>query len=124
MRVICVEHTSMPWHSMRFIGVCVRLLLKYKKVEWVTVIKGKKEIWVSSSNSKYIANPYIGFSNYLKASGAKPSLVFIGGIKKNKRPDWVIEAGIRNNLSVHLYGEGQLIQTLKAKYSNLAITCT
>ena len=119
MRVICVEHTSVPWHNMRFIGVCVRLLLKYRKVEWVTVVRGKKEIWVSSSISKYIANPYIGFSNNLKISKAKPSLVFIGGIKKNKRPDWVIEAGIKNNLSVHLYGEGQLIQTLKAKYSNL-----
>jgi glycosyltransferase involved in cell wall biosynthesis len=119
MRVICVEHTSVPWHNMRFIGVCVRLLLKYRKVEWVTVVRGKKEIWISSNISKYIANPYIGFSNNLKISEAKPSLVFIGGIKKNKRPDWVIEAGIINNLSVHLYGEGQLIQTLKAKYSNL-----
>ena len=119
-RIICVEHTSVPWHNKIAMGVFVRLLLRFKKVEWVTVINGKKEIWLSSNDSQYIANPYIGLANIVKVPEVKPSLAFIGGIKRNKMPEWVIEAGIKNSLSVHLYGEGQLKLNLEAKYSNTA----
>ena len=118
-RIICVEHTSVPWHKKRSVGVIVRLLLKLRKVEWVTVIKGKKEIWFNN-NAKYIPNPYISSANFAKGSNFKPSLVFIGGLKENKRPDWVIEAGIKNSLPVNLYGDGKLKLSLETKYSNPA----
>jgi glycosyltransferase involved in cell wall biosynthesis len=116
-RIISVEHTSVPWHKRRAIGVWVRNILKLKKIEWVTVVKGEKKVWMIGNNAKYIANPYISSSNLRKFFEVKPSLVFIGGIKPNKRPEWVIEAGIKNNLKVDLYGEGQYSEILKAKYS-------
>jgi hypothetical protein len=118
-RIISVEHTSIPWHKRRLIGVWVRTILKIKKIEWVTVVKGKKEVWMIGNNAKYIANPYIGASNLKNSFEVKPSLVFIGGIKPNKRPEWVIESGIKNNLKVDLYGEGQYAEILKARYSKL-----
>ena len=117
-RIICVEHTSVPWHNKRFLGAIVRSLLKFKKVEWVTVINGKKDIWFGKNNSKYIPNPFISRDNSIKVSSFKSSLVFIGGLKENKRPNWVIEAGIKNNLPVHIYGAGKLKLNLETKYSN------
>jgi glycosyltransferase involved in cell wall biosynthesis len=118
-RIISVEHTSVPWHKRRMLGVGVRNILKLKKIEWVTVVKGKKAVWMIGKNAKYIANPYIGESNLKNSFEVKPSLVFIGGIKPNKRPEWVIEAGIKNNLKVDVYGEGQYSEILKARYSKL-----
>lgn len=118
-RIICVEHTSIPWHKKRILGVFVRLLLKLRKAEWVTVIKDKKEIWFNSQ-AKYIPNPYIGTAYFAKSSDINPSLVFIGGLKKNKRPDWVIKAGIKNSLPVNIYGDGKLKFNLESKYSNPA----
>jgi len=116
-RIICVEHTSIPWHKKRILGVFVRLLLKLRKVEWVTVIKGEREIWFNGK-AKYIPNPYIGSANFSKSSDINPSLVFIGGLKENKRPDWVIEAGIKNSIPVNIYGDGKLKSNLESKYSN------
>jgi glycosyltransferase involved in cell wall biosynthesis len=118
-RIICVEHTSIPWHKKRILGVFVRLLLKLRKVEWVTVIKGEREIWFNGK-AKYIPNPYIGSANFSRGLGINPSLVFIGGLKENKRPDWVIEAGIKNSIPVNIYGDGKLKFNLESKYSNPA----
>jgi hypothetical protein len=120
VRIICVEHTSVPWRKKRFLGAIVRLLLRFRKVEWVTVVNGTKDIWFGKNNPKYIPNPFIGGENSAKVSNFKPSLVFIGGLKENKRPNWVIEAGVRNNLPVHLYGVGKLKFNLEAKYVNSA----
>ena len=117
VRIICVEHTSVPWRKKRFLGAIVRLLLRFRKVEWVTVIKDKRKIWFSN-NANYIPNPYIGPANFAKSNNSNPSLVFIGGLKENKRPEWVIEAGIKNSLPVNLYGDGPLKLTLESKYSN------
>jgi hypothetical protein len=116
-RIICVEHTSIPWHKKRILGVFVRLLLKLRKVEWVTVIKGERKIWFNGK-AKYIPNPYIGSAYFSKGLDINPSLVFIGGLKENKRPDWVIEAGIKNSIPVNIYGDGKLKFNLESKYSN------
>jgi hypothetical protein len=116
-RVICVEHTSIPWHERKGIGIIVRLLLKAKQVEWVTVVKGQNRVWFTR-NAQYIPNPYIGPTKILKNSFSKTSLVFIGGLKKNKRPMWVIESGIKSAIPVNVYGEGNLRASLESKFSN------
>ena len=116
-RIICVEHTSIPWHKRKGIGIIVRLLLKVKQVEWVTVVKGQNRTWFTR-NAQYIPNPYIGPTNILKNSFSKTSLAFIGGLKKNKRPIWVIESGIKNAIPVNVYGEGNLRASLESKFSN------
>jgi len=117
-QIICVEHTTFPWHKKRNLGKIVRLMLRIKKVQWVTVIKGSKKIWFGKNAIAYIPNPYVGISKTNKLSLQPPSLVFIGGMKKNKRPEWVIEAGIKSDLEVHVYGNGPLRIVLEKKYKN------
>lgn len=116
--IICVEHTTYPWHKKRNLGKIVRLILRIKKVQWVTVIKDNKKIWFGKNAIMYIPNPYVPLSKTNKLSIQPPSLVFIGGMKKNKRPKWVIEAGIKSNLKVHVYGDGPLKINLEEKYKN------
>jgi hypothetical protein len=117
-RIICVEHTSKPWNKKKSLGVFVRILLKIKKIEWITVNSNREKIWLGKKNPKYIANPYIDLSSVPKYALNELSLVFIGGLKDNKRPEWVIEAGIRNCLPINLYGDGTLGLSLKEKYSD------
>ena len=117
-QIICVEHTTHPWHKKRNLGKTVRLILRIKKVRWVTVIKDSKKIWFGKNAIAYIPNPYVPPSKTNKLLVQTPSLVFIGGMKKNKRPEWVIEAGIKSNLDVHIYGDGPLKIILEEKYKN------
>jgi len=119
-RIICVEHTTYPWHKKRFLGKVVRILLRIRKVQWVTVIKDRQEIWFGKNSIKYIPNPFLPKSETRKVLQRKPSLVFIGGMKDNKRPEWVIKAGIQNNLAVDLYGDGPLKLTLEKKYKKFS----
>jgi len=118
-KVICVEHTTFPWHKKRNLGRIVRTRLRVKKVQWVTVIKDSKKIWFGKNAIMYIPNPYVSILKTNKPSEQPPSLVFIGGMKKNKRPEWVIEAGIKSELMVQVYGDGVLKEALEAKYKNL-----
>jgi len=118
-QIICVEHTTFPWHKKRNLGKIVRLMLRVKEVQWVTVIKGSKKIWFGKNAIAYIPNPYVALSKTNKPLSQPPSLTFIGGMKKNKRPEWVIEAGIKSDLRVHIYGDGPLKIILEEKYKNL-----
>jgi glycosyltransferase involved in cell wall biosynthesis len=118
-KIICVEHTTFPWHKKRNLGKIVRLILRIKKVQWVTVIKDNKKIWFGKNAIAYIPNPYVSLSKNNKPPSQPPSLTFIGGMKKNKRPEWVIEAGIKSDLKVHIYGDGPLKIILEEKYKNL-----
>jgi len=115
-QIICVEHTTYPWHKKRNLGKIVRLILRIKKVQWITVIKDSKKIWFGKNAIAYIPNPYVPPTKTNKILVKTPSLVFIGGLKKNKRPEWVIEAGIKSNLDVHIYGDGPLKIILEVKY--------
>jgi len=117
--IICVEHTTFPWHQRRNLGKIVRLILRVKKVQWVTVIKDSEKIWFGKNAIRYIPNPYVPSANTRNVSIQPPSLAFIGGLKKNKRPEWVIEAGIKSNLNVHVYGDGPLRKFLEEKYMSL-----
>lgn len=117
-KIICVEHTTKPWRKKIILGVVVRTILKIKKVNWVTVINNNSRIWLGQTQPIYIPNPYIEEPSSIVDINNLPCLVFIGGLKANKHPEWVIQAGIQNKLPVHLYGEGVLKTSLKAKYNN------
>ena len=97
-RVICVEHTSNPWYRRKYIGIIVRSILKLKKIEWVTVVSNQKKIWLGDLNPKYIPNPFIKNKSCKADKHQPPSLTFIGGLKTNKRAEWVIKAGLNQKL--------------------------
>ena len=119
-RIICVEHTTYPWYQKRFLGKVVRILLRIRGVEWVTVIKDRDKIWFGKNAISYIPNPFLTKYDSNRVLRKKPSLVFVGGMKDNKRPEWVIEAGIQNNLNVDLYGDGPLKPILEEKYKKFS----
>ena len=43
-KIICVEHTTKPWKGKKILGIFVRLLLRFKKVDWVTVVNTQEKI--------------------------------------------------------------------------------
>lgn len=116
IRIIVVEHTTHPWYKKRALGLCVRELLKIKKIEWVTVSKDKNYIWHATGIPRYIPNPFADSNKNVRQNSQQSSLVFIGGMKENKRPEWVIMAALQNNLEVNIFGTGDLEDCLKKKY--------
>ena len=48
----------------------------------------------------------------------RTEIVFIGRLRAEKRPQWVIEASIQNRLRVDLYGDGDQREMLESKYVN------
>jgi glycosyltransferase involved in cell wall biosynthesis len=115
-KIICVEHTSMPWIGRRGLGRVVRTLLHFKKVTWISVVKEQKQVWFGGLVTKYIPNPFVPSEGYRKELPSKAMLSYIGGLKENKRPDWVIKAGVELGLSVNIFGEGLLRKSLQDKY--------
>ena len=118
--LICVEHTTKPWSGKLLLGVIIRLLLKSKKAEWVTVVKNQKKVWIGGAVVAHVPNPYVDRLSKNKATGQESTLTFIGGLKRNKHPEWVIETGLELNLSVQLFGDGILQRQLRDKYNRHA----
>jgi glycosyltransferase involved in cell wall biosynthesis len=50
------------------------------------------------------------------ATGQESTLTFIGGLKRNKHPEWVIETGLELNLPVQIFGDGVLRSEIENKY--------
>ena len=116
IHIICVEHTTEPWHKRKFLGMVVRLLLKFKHVSWVTVNSSSPQIWLGASNPLYIANPVDFFSSKSKQTLGTP-IVFVGRLRKEKRPQWAIAAAVMSNLKINVYGEGPELNSLRKKYA-------
>jgi glycosyltransferase involved in cell wall biosynthesis len=116
-RIICVEHTSRPWNGRKKMGILVRRILKLRDVEWVTVSSNKESIWLGSKFPRYIANPVSRTGTENSRVCDDPHLTFIGRLRPEKRPEWVIQAGIANSTKVELFGDGVLREELESTYS-------
>jgi glycosyltransferase involved in cell wall biosynthesis len=119
-KLICVEHTTKPWTGRLLLGIIVRLVLKLKRAEWVTVIHKQRKVWVGGVVVAHLPNPYHDRLSRNRADGQELTLTFVGGLKLNKRPEWVIETGLEFNLSVQLFGDGRLRSQLEHKYQKLS----
>jgi glycosyltransferase involved in cell wall biosynthesis len=117
-KIICVEHTTMPWIGKRNLGRVVRTLLKFKKTVWVSVVKGQQKVWFGNQVTRYIPNPFVPTNTHSKKLPSKAMLSYVGGLKENKRPEWVIKAGVELGLPVDIFGEGLLRKLLEDKYRN------
>jgi glycosyltransferase involved in cell wall biosynthesis len=118
-RIICVEHTSRPWNGRKKLGILVRKILKFRDVEWVTVSSNRESIWIGSKFPRYIANPVSNMGTANSRDCDEPHLIFVGRLRPEKRPEWVIQAAIANSTKVELFGDGLLREELESSYSNL-----
>jgi glycosyltransferase involved in cell wall biosynthesis len=115
-KIICVEHTTRPWIDKKNLGRVVRTLLKFKKTVWISVVKDQEKVWFGSQVTRYIPNPFVPRETHGKDLPSKAMLSYIGGLKVNKRPEWVINAGVELGLPVNIFGEGVLKQALEVEY--------
>lgn len=106
-KAYCVEHTSFPWFGRRTLGYFVRTVLALKKVSWITVSSEAGKIWPTSTSSLHIPNPIAKPSETKKASG-ELKLVFIGRLRKEKRPDWALQVSKFSGIPIDFYGDGPM----------------
>lgn len=115
VKIYCVEHTSRPWHGRKILGMLVRSLLKFLNTHWVTVSSTAPRIWFGDKFPIYIANPSKKSNSGLDKKQEK-GIVFIGRLRKEKRPNWAIEAAVTNKYSITLYGDGEELENLKNEF--------
>lgn len=116
--LVAVEHTSNPWAGRKLLGQAVRGILKLRQAHWITVSNSAASIWKGAKSPQYIANP-IDIGNIVqKESNEGQDLIFVGRLRLEKHPEWVIEAGIRLELEVHIFGDGENRSELERIYTN------
>ena len=115
-KIMCVEHTTKPWTGRLLLGALIRSILKLKRSEWVTVIDKQRKVWMGGTVVAYIPNPYNDHLSKNRSTGQESTLTFIGGLKRNKHPEWVLETGLELNLPVQIFGDGPLRSELEYKY--------
>jgi len=115
-KIICVEHTTKPWNGKKILGIFVRLLLRFKKVDWVTVVNTQEKIWHGGPVVAYLPNPFINHFSESRPAEKNSVLTFVGGLKPNKHPEWVIKTGLALKLPVHIFGDGVLRTQLESRY--------
>lgn len=117
LRIIVVEHTTNPWDGRKTQGKIVRSLLKFRRVSWVTVTVGKNRVWLGSGSPTMISNPVKEVIED-RESKFQEKYVYIGRLRREKRPDWAIKAAIENKVPIGVIGDGDLSAELREEYSN------
>ena len=116
--IVVVEHTSQPWRGRRMLGRLVRTILRFRAASWVTVSPTDNKIWLGSNSPLHIPNPITTPHNWKSNDRSRTEIVFIGRLRAEKRPQWVIEASILNELKVDLFGDGDQREMLESEYVN------
>lgn len=114
-KIIVVEHTTKPWDGRRWLGILVRIVLKFKSANWVTVNSQDPGVWPFSSSATYIPNPVSKVKRGTLIS-KRGSVVFVGRLRKEKCPEIAIQASINAGVVINLLGEGNLTETLVFQY--------
>jgi glycosyltransferase involved in cell wall biosynthesis len=118
--LVVVEHTSQPWRGRRLLGRLVRTILRFRRANWITVSSTGSEVWLGSKSPLHIPNPIsiarIGTSEEV----CRTEIVFIGRLRAEKRPQWVIDAAIQNDLRVDLFGDGDQREWLENEYADIS----
>jgi glycosyltransferase involved in cell wall biosynthesis len=119
--IIAVEHTSLPWYKRRLLGMLVRFTLRLKSTSWVTVNSNQKSIWPYKSKCFYIPNPLRAGTLENQKSHKLAPFVFIGRLRKEKDPEIMLAVSQQLKTQVEVFGDGELMEELSAKYSDTGI---
>lgn len=116
-KLFAVEHTSNPWAGRKILGWLIRMILKYRQTEWITVNKSREKIWPFGTYPIYIANP-ASKNLILDPQRIPETIAFIGRLREEKRPHWAINAAIENGIAIAVVGEGDYKPILMEEYAN------
>jgi glycosyltransferase involved in cell wall biosynthesis len=119
IKVVVVEHTSNPWKDRRLIGRLVRILLRARGTTWVSVVSGGESIWFGSKLPMVILNPVVR-SEKDAYTRIEERFIFIGRLRKEKRPDMAINAVIGNGQAIGLIGDGEIAEKLRQEYLSVS----
>ncbi|CAN2170316.1 RfaG Glycosyltransferase [Candidatus Nanopelagicaceae bacterium] len=114
-RLYAVEHTSNPWAGRKTMGRFIRGILKYRKIEWLTVDRAQNEIWFGDAKPTYIPNP-TSKNQIFERQDISQRIAFVGRLSEEKRTDWAINAAIKSSLAIGVIGDGQCKTSLMEKY--------
>lgn len=115
-----VEHTSQPWRGRRMLGRLARTILRFRGANWVTVSPTGNKIWLGSISPLHIPNPIATPHKCNSNDRSRTEIVFIGRLRAEKRPQWVIQASIQNKLRVDLFGDGNQREMLESEYVDIS----
>jgi glycosyltransferase involved in cell wall biosynthesis len=99
------------------LGILVRTILRFRKANWITVSSTRSGIWLGSKSPLHIPNPISSARKGNPDELSRTEVVFIGRLRAEKRPQWVIDASIQNNLKVDLFGDGDQREWLENEYT-------
>jgi glycosyltransferase involved in cell wall biosynthesis len=115
--IILVEHSSMPWHTRKRLGIVVRKLLSRRVTEVVLVSQHLKPWLCEGVPARHISNAILPIKTSevrLNNSGQIERLVFIGRLVKfQKQPDWLVEISSATGLPVIFMGDGDYRNSLE-----------
>jgi len=95
-------------------GIVVRLILKWRRVTWVTVNSQSQTIWPFRQQARFIPNP-IDLPISIRDSETLKSLAFVGRLRPEKRTIWAIGLAAELGLPLDVYGAGSELENLKRK---------
>jgi glycosyltransferase involved in cell wall biosynthesis len=113
--IIVIEHTSRPWNNRRFLGIVVRGILKIRGTRWVTVNSSQSSSWPFNEPVIHIPNPIIESVDQEKLTTSN-EVVHVGRLRPEKNPEMVIRGALANDLTVSLFGDGNLRDELHQRY--------
>jgi glycosyltransferase involved in cell wall biosynthesis len=114
-RVLVVEHTTRPWTRRKILGFSTRLILAFRRVKWITVVGNSSRIWPFNQVATYIPNlvekPKV--EEIFPSSSSSMELVYVGRLAPSKRPELAIKVAMELDLPLHVFGDGELMLSLK-----------
>jgi len=118
-KLIAVEHVNRPWVTRTHLGKVVRKLLKYRGLVWAAV-SSHLRIWPDNHNPvAVLINPIVPWRVIPISDSSKTSplesLIFIGRLAPQKRPEWLLEIAFLTDFPMRIIGEGPLSENLKEK---------
>ncbi len=114
VRLVAVEHSSIPWIKRPRLGKLTRRILGLRNTRWVAVSSHLK-IWPQMQNPlRVLQNPIIALSDRIPSDKDVKlrRLFFVGRLSVEKKPEVMLHLAERLSADVEIVGDGALQESL------------